>query len=154
MLVHPHDPHEGLFEELEATLELLGGSLRLRRLVAYVKAALAAAGYGVRFDVCGGCGKGVTAEGKVRFSTRGGGVFCGECGVEGVTAELAGRIAVALDRLVVPTALKGEGGEKAGDAGALLVAMELLLGHVEAVAGKGMRTRGLVGVFLGVRRGF
>ena len=157
MLVHPHDPHEELFEELEATLQLLSTPQRTRAIVAYVKAALAAAGYGAQFAACVVCGKAVGVDVPLRFSMRAGGIVCGEIGGEegcptsGRMVAISARLAIALDRLPTPRELLASGSERVGDPGALLVAMQLLLTHVESITNKGVRTRYLLGGIFGVK---
>ena len=75
-LVHPHDPHEELFLELQAALELLAlPSQRARGLVAYVKAVLVAAGFWPQFSGCLACGR-APGDAAVRFSPLAGGILC------------------------------------------------------------------------------
>jgi DNA repair protein RecO (recombination protein O) len=153
-LVHPLDPHPELFDELQAALELLGsraagGDSIGRVLVAYVKAALMAAGYWPQLGACLACGRTVGDQ-VLRFSARSGGIFCAACvaGDAGVTLEVPGRVAVALERLPVPTALKARRPERAADEAALKVAMGMLLAQVAAVTDKGLRTeKVLMGIF-------
>jgi recombinational DNA repair protein (RecF pathway) len=149
-----------LFEELQAALELLGeareGRACGRVLVAYVKAALVAAGYWPQLEACLRCGKAV-ADMPMRFSVRAGGVLCGGadgegCHVEGggggATMVVPGRVVVALERLPLPTELQAKMPERAADAGALRVALEMELAQVEALADKRVRTREVVkGIF-------
>jgi DNA repair protein RecO len=150
-LVHPHDPHEGLFEELEAALELLVSSeQRARAAVAYLKAILTASGYWPQFGACLACGK-APLDASVRFSPRAGGILCASgCIVEhaGVLDELPGRIAMALDRLPAPTVLRANRPERLADESALSRALELLLSQVEAISDKPLRTRYLASSFL------
>ncbi|HEY4329694.1 MAG TPA: DNA repair protein RecO [Phycisphaerae bacterium] len=165
-LMMPLDPHEELFGELEAALELLGdaggnaakGDERAemgRILVAYVKAALSSAGYWPQLDACMACGKVVGAgDMQMRFSVGGGGVFCGGvagCYGEGggMTMGVPGNVVVGLSRLALPTGLKAHPPERAADVGALAVALEMLLAQVEGVSDKGVRTRGGVKEMLG-----
>jgi DNA repair protein RecO (recombination protein O) len=154
LLLQPFDPHEGLFEELEAALELLGAESGQgmgfgRILVAYVKAALVAAGYMPALAACLGCGR-VVGDEVVRFSTAAGGVFCAACygKVAGRLMDVTGRVVVALDRLPPPTVLRAKPPERAADEGALLTALKMLLAQVQAVTDRGVRTEKLVeGIF-------
>jgi len=160
-LVHPLDPHEELFGELEAALALLGEEMNWsnggeaagsigRVLVAYVKAALMAAGYWPQFGACLKCGK-PPGDAPMRFSVRGGGILCGTngdgCHVEhaGMTMGVPGRVVVALERLPMPREMQAHRPERPADAAALHVALQMLLAQVEAVTDKGVRTRGLLG---------
>lgn len=150
-LLRPQDPHAELCGELEAALELMGGAQRARGLVAYAKTALVAAGYRPELGACVGCGKAVGAEEVVRFSTWAGGVVCGGCRAQGETVEVAGRIVLALERLVGPRALLAALPERAAEAGALKIALGLLVGQMEAVMGRGLKTKGVVGgIFEGI----
>ncbi len=159
-LLQPHDPHEELFPELEAALNLLAGPQRARGLVSYLKAALGAAGYLPQLEACLVCGRaiggggagggvgGVGAEEMVRFSAEGSGVICGACQGGGKMIEVAAKIVMALERLPAPRQLAANPPERAADLGALRTAAELLLAEYEAVVGRGLRTRALVeGVF-------
>jgi DNA repair protein RecO (recombination protein O) len=163
MLLHPHDPHESLFEELNAALELLGGSApsqRMRAVVAYVKAALDAAGYAPQLDKCLVCGRAVAADVPLRFFPHAGGVACGPAaaggqachiaGLSGNTIAVAGRIVIALQRLPLPGELLANPPERAADAGALSMAMQVLLSQVESITDKRVRTRYLLPGIFGV----
>ena len=158
-LLHPHDPHPPMFAELDAALELFATGQRMRGVVAYAKSALEEAGYGPQFEACLVCGKGVTADVPLRFNAVAGGITCGECHSQGTSLATTGKIAIALSRLPRPTVLAGQSAEGGGGAGrpgdpvALLAALQLLLGQVEAVAGKGLKTRYLLGSIFGVRGG-
>ncbi len=171
-LMQPLDPHEDLFEELGAALELLGHApaQRARAVVAYVKAALMAAGYWPQLSGCLSCGRAVS-DAEMRFSARAGGIVCGgggdghvrgECKVKGgchldnagVTIAVAGRVVLALDRLPLPTQLRAAPPVRAGDEAALHMAMQLLLAQVEVITDKPVRTRYLLGSIFGrVERG-
>ena len=151
-LVHPLDPHEELFVELQAALALLGEGAdpvrRARTAVSYVKAALVAAGYWPRVSACVACGKPV-ADRPMRFSPRAGGILCGgegACRPEhgGTMIGVSGRIVLALDRLRLPSQLGSSAPERAADEAALATAMQLLLAQVEAVTDKPVRTRALL----------
>lgn len=156
-LLLPQDPHEDLFNGLHATLDLLPlPAQRARAAVAYVKAALVAAGYWPQFGACLACGASPArgnAEGQVRFSGRAGGVLCAAangCRVEnaGPTTLIPAVLAVALERLPLPVALKENPPERPADEAALAQAMNLLLGQVEMITDKPLRTRFLVrGIF-------
>ncbi|HVX83642.1 MAG TPA: DNA repair protein RecO C-terminal domain-containing protein [Phycisphaerae bacterium] len=158
LLVQPYDPHPELFEELEAALAMLAGvggkGQRARTVVAYVKAALVAAGYGPQLESCLRCGKALVSDRRVRFMAGSGGFVCGdECGgdvVRGRGIEVAGRIVVALARLPAPAGL-GEWGGRPADVEALGAALELLLGQVEAVTDRGVKTRYLLKSIFGER---
>jgi DNA repair protein RecO len=166
LLLHPHDPHEELFGELEAALELLGTpppSQRTRAVVAYGKAALDAAGYAPRLEACLVCGKLLAADVPMRFFPHAGGVGCGPgstgtgChleGASGVSLAVPGRIVIALKRLPSPRELLASRPEKAADAAALAVAMQMLVAQVESITDKRVRTRYLLpGIFgVGARR--
>jgi DNA repair protein RecO len=158
LLVHPHDPHPELFEELEQALGMLPGAQRTRAVVAYVKAALLSAGYAPQFDACLSCGRAV-ADGPVRFSVRAGGFVCGAGGGSGCVLErggvmigVAGRIVAALARLPLPSVLAANPPERPADAGALGIALGLLLSQVEAVAERAVKTRYLLGSIFGEGR--
>jgi DNA repair protein RecO (recombination protein O) len=154
-LLQPHDPHEELFGELEAALDLLAAAKSDsagRVLLAYLKAALLAAGYWPRLDACLACGR-PAGDSMLRFSSRAGGILCarGEnagqnCHIEnaGTTVLVPGKILIALDRLALPSALKLRPPERVADAAALSLALNLLLGQVEALADKTVRTRYLL----------
>ena len=162
-LVHPLDPHEELFGELEAALSLLGvetaashaaeapGSIG-RTLVAYVKAALIAAGYWPHLGACLKCGKPL-ADAPLRFSSRAGGILCGTngqgagaCHVDhaGMTMAVPGRVVAALDRLPLPRQIQSHPPDRPADAAALQLALHMLLAQVETVTDKPARTRGLL----------
>jgi recombinational DNA repair protein (RecF pathway) len=160
LLVQPYDPHEGLFGELEAALGMLAGEggkgERARTVVAYAKAALVAAGYGPQLESCLRCGKALVSDRRVRFVAEAGGFVCGEeCGgevVRGRGIAVAGRLVVALSRLPAPTGLGALGGRPA-DVEALGAALELLLGQVEAVTDRPVKTRYLLGSIFRERAG-
>jgi DNA repair protein RecO (recombination protein O) len=153
-LVHPHDPHPELFDELEATLQLLGTPQRPRALVAYAKAALTAAGYAPQFSTCIACGKSppTTPDALVRYSPRAGGILCADKScpapphspTDGPTLTLPARIAIALDRLPAPTTLLASTPDRPADPAALLTAMNLLLAHIEFLTNKPLHTRYLL----------
>jgi len=177
-LLQPLDPHESLFDELAAAIELLGqvaagatdaaasgrngageSARRARALLAYVKAALVETGYWPRMDACLVCGRAVT-DTTMRFSPRAGGVICGQgqegCHVDnaGMTLTVPGRIVLALDRLPSPAQLLANPPERVADEKALATALQLLLAHVEALTDKGLRTRFLLrGMFNGKSAG-
>jgi DNA repair protein RecO len=157
-LLQPHDPHEDLYVELEAALELLAapppppsaGTSPGRILLAYVKSALHAAGYWPRFGECLACGRPV-ADAPMRFAPRAGGILCAtadgrNCHIEnpGPTTTVPGRVLLALDRLDLPTGLKQRPPERPADPAALLLALNLLLGQIEAITDKSVRTRYLL----------
>ncbi len=155
-LLHPHDPHPEMFAELDAGLELFPTPQRMRGLVAYAKGALEEAGYGPQFEACLVCGKGVTADVPLKFNALAGGISCAGCHSEGTTVGTTGKIAIALSRLPRATVLLGQASEIAnrpGDPVALLAALQLLLGQIESVTGKGLKTRYLLGSIFGVRAG-
>ena len=98
-------------------------------LVSYVKAALMSAGYWPQLEGCMACGK-VVGDVGMRFSVRGGGVFCGGCHGEnmGVTMSVPGKVVVGLSRLALPRGLKAHRPERAADVVALGVGVEMLAG--------------------------
>lgn len=172
-LVHPQDPHPELFAELEAALASLGtaaGPNLARVLVAYLKAALQAAGYWPQFQQCLACGR-PTGDWPMRFNPRGGGVFCGigrttesasragesparnadppcHAAGTGLTLIVPGRVLLALDRLPLPAALRANPPDRPADQAALQTAAQILLAQVEAVTDKPVRTRELLtGIF-------
>ncbi|HVT79405.1 MAG TPA: DNA repair protein RecO [Phycisphaerae bacterium] len=154
-LLQPHDPHEELFVELAAAFQLLasaGIGSAGRVLVSYLKAALLAAGYWPRLDACLACERPV-GDVMMRFSARAGGVFCANCHIEngGTTTSLPGKLVVALDRLEMPSGLLQRPPERGVDPGALSVALHLLLGQVEAIADKQVRTRYLLAGIVGAK---
>ncbi len=154
-LVHPLDPHAELFTELDAALDLLGKTRApnlARVLVAYVKAALLAAGYWPQLHHCQACGK-PTADAPMRFSPHAGGVVCGSgdgrgegChgSAGGVTIGVPGKIVLALELLPLPTSLRATPPERPADEAALMVAMQMLLAQVETITDKALRTRPLL----------
>jgi recombinational DNA repair protein (RecF pathway) len=151
-LLQPLDPHEELFAALEAALCLLPvPAQRARAAVSYVKAALTAAGYWPQFGACLSCGAmppRANGEGQVRFFGRAGGVTCAACRAEGAGQWIPAVLAVALERLPSPIALRAAPPEKAADEAALLAAMMLLLAQVEMITDKALRTRFLLrGIF-------
>jgi recombinational DNA repair protein (RecF pathway) len=123
--------------------------------VAYVKAALLAAGYWPRLGECLACGRAVV-DAPMRFSARAGGVLCAReqgnpCHVEnsGTTVIVPGRVLAALERLAPPAALRQRPPERAADAAALLLAMNVMLSQIEAITDKTIRTRYLLaGIFI------
>ncbi|MCL2647042.1 MAG: DNA repair protein RecO [Phycisphaerales bacterium] len=150
MLMVPQDPHEALYEELEAMLELVGRGRqeRMRGVVAYVKAGLVEAGYGPVLEACVMCGRG-TGDEEVRFVPVAGGIVCPRCGgSEGVA--VSGRIAVALERLPRPRVMAVTPPAREAEGGALAKAMEILLTQVEVITDKRVKTRSLMGNVFGV----
>jgi DNA repair protein RecO (recombination protein O) len=157
-LVQPHDPHEDLFPELEAGLDLLTlPAQRARTAVAYVKAVLLSAGYWPSFALCLACGRTLgDPDAQVRFSPLAGGILCADCRLEnsGKLIPVAARIAVALDRLPLPTHLLQHPPERTADEAALSQALALLLAQVELLAGRALRTRYVVSsIFVPTRPG-
>jgi DNA repair protein RecO (recombination protein O) len=156
-LVHPHDPHSDLFDELEATLQLVGTPQRPRALVAYAKAALTAAGYAPQFSACLACARppATTPDALVRFSPRAGGILCTSaektCPIDGPMLTIPARIAIALDRLPAPTTLLTTASDRPADPAALLTAMHTLLAHIESITNKPIRTRYLLSSIFGIR---
>jgi len=142
MLIVAHDPHEALYEELDAALELAATPQRMRSTVSYVKTLLEESGYGPTLTTCVGCDRAIGDE-AAKFVPRAGGIVCSRCVGEGEV--ISGRIAVALERLGRPTELAVSPPAKEANADALAKAMELLLSHVEAVTDKRVKTRSLVG---------
>ncbi len=143
-LLQAHDPHEDLFMQFQAALDLLGeNTQRARGLLAYVKAALVAAGYWPQFGECLACGRAVEAAGTVRFYPRAGGILCGNCPREnrGAATVMPGRLVLALERLALPVELLANPPARPADKVALLTALEILLAQVEAITDKPLRTR-------------
>ncbi|MGN6370369.1 MAG: DNA repair protein RecO [Phycisphaerae bacterium] len=153
-LLHPHDPHPGVFDQLDAALELFPTPQRPRALVAYAKAILEETGYGPQFDACVACGKAVTADIPLKFNDQAGGITCADCHTQGKSIATTGKIAIALARLPRPTLLLQQAHEMAkrpADAAALLTALQLLLGQVESVTNKALKTRYLLPSIFGLR---
>jgi DNA repair protein RecO (recombination protein O) len=154
-LVHPHDPHEELFLELDATLDMLPvPAHRARIAVAYVKAALVSAGYWPNFATCLECGRGPSSPDEpVRYFPRAGGIVCSGCQVQnlGACVSIPTRIAVALDRLSSPAAMRATPPERPADESALAAAMEMLLAQVESITDKPLRTRQILGTIFTAR---
>ena len=144
LLLHPYDPHPELYAEFSAALALLPGAQRTRAVVAYVKAALTAAGYQPHLDACVNCGAPMVADAPLRYSPRAGGVICGKCPAQGAFVPTQGRIIVALERLESPTVLLAAPPERAADPVALSQALGLLLAHAEEITGKRLKTRALI----------
>jgi len=159
LVMHPHDPHEELFEELEAALQLLGTRQRMRAVAAYVKAALLEAGYAPQLDACMVCGKPLAADVPMRFFPHAGGIACGGgasgCHMEnggGTSIAVAGRIVVALQRLPSPRVLLASPPDRPADGPSLALAMGMLLAQVESITDKRVRTRYLLGGIFGERQ--
>ena len=152
-LLHPHDPHPPLFDELEATLQLLGGGgtpQRTRALVAYAKSALEESGYAPQFDACLICHKPITTDTPLRFNPHAGGITCPDCRSPGPTLAPTGKIAIAHSRLPTPTTLLSQTSEqpaplqRPADPAALLAAFTLLLAQIESISSKPLKTRYLL----------
>jgi DNA repair protein RecO (recombination protein O) len=143
-LLHAHDPHDDLFVQLEATLQQLPTPQRPRVLLAYLKAALTAAGYQPHLDACVECGKRTNPDETWRFSPRAGGIVCATCPSAGTTLPLPGRIAIALDRLESPTQLATATPPRQADPAALQLATNVLLTQIETLLDRKLKTRDLI----------
>lgn len=143
LMLQPGDPHEGLYDELMATLDLVVTPLRPRAILAYAKTLLAAAGYAPQFEACVSCGTLLAADQDVRFASAMGGLICRDCPPSGSVAIIPGRIARALARLQTPTALRAAPPEKPADPAALSTALKILLNQIEFISGRGLRTRAM-----------
>jgi DNA repair protein RecO (recombination protein O) len=160
LLVHPHDPHSDLFDQLEATLELLATAQRTRALVAYVKSAIDAAGYAPQLETCLVCGKSLDSDMPLRFHPRAGGLTCASpsggrnCHLPGGAAlsmAISGRIVAALRRLPTPLSLLAQAPRRPADAAALALAMEMQLLQVQSLTDKPIRTRYLLSTVFGAQ---
>jgi DNA repair protein RecO (recombination protein O) len=76
-------PDPAMFELLRQGLQgLSGGAPQGTIRVAFEARAMALAGYGIRFDDCGSCGRVYKGEGKALFRPDRGGIVCSGCGSE------------------------------------------------------------------------
>lgn len=141
-LLHPHDPHAELFDQLEAALQLLPTPQRPRAIVAYAKAALSSAGYAPHLSHCITCNKPFTADGTLHFSPAAGGISC--CRAQGNTLAIPARIIIALDRLPFPATLLQNPPDRPADAAALQSALQLLLAQIEFITNKPLKTRPMI----------
>jgi len=147
-LLHPHDPHQDVFAELTATLDLLATPQQPRVLVAYAKTALVAAGYQPQLDSCLNCARPLAADEQAAFSPRAGGILCASCRSTVATktplVAIPARIALALDRLPTPSEIQAAPPENPGSPAALHQALLLLLTQVETVSERPLRTRSIL----------
>jgi recombinational DNA repair protein (RecF pathway) len=135
----------------------MGTPQRMRAVVAYVKAALDAAGYAPQLDACMVCGKPLAADVALRFFPHAGGVGCGPngggsgChlgGSSGASLAVPARIVIALQRLPAPSVIAANPPERPADGSALSMAMQMLLAQIESITDKRVRTRYLLpGIF-------
>lgn len=141
MMLQPGDPHEGLYDELMATLDLVVTPHRQRAILAYAKTLLAAAGYAPQFEACVSCGTILASDQDVRYAPALGGLICRNCTPSGAVSIIPGRIARALARLQPPTVLRAAPPEKPADPAAMKTALAILMNQIEAIAGRGLKTR-------------
>jgi hypothetical protein len=108
------------------------------------------------------CGKPLAADVAMRFFPHAGGVGCGPgpggagchlSGASGISLAVPARIVIALQRLPAPGVLQANPPERPADAGALSMAMQMLLAQVESITDKRLRTRYLLPGIFGVREG-
>jgi len=79
-LTHDHDPHPGLYDLTDQTLdELAAGQPVARRLFRFELAALGQLGHLPSLDTCVECGTSVELVGRVAFGHLEGGVLCPKC---------------------------------------------------------------------------
>ncbi|MBK8269413.1 MAG: DNA repair protein RecO [Planctomycetes bacterium] len=78
-LTEPHDPHVALFDGLVELLQLLSGDDVLRMLIQYLRKLLLEIGMKPEGTVCMNCGRGVTGDPIIYFSSRQGGAICRDC---------------------------------------------------------------------------
>lgn len=146
LMLQPGDPHEGLYDELMATLDLVVTPERLRVILAYAKILLSATGYAPQFETCVSCGVLLASEAEVRFAPANGGLICRNCQPTGTVTLIPGRIARALTRLPSPIALRASPPEKAADPAALQTALNILLNQIESISGRGLKTRAMTNI--------
>lgn len=78
-LTEPHDPHPGLFNAIDAFLLSLTGLPADDALSTYLWKLLREIGLRPQMDACVGCGRGVTDDETLYFSSHQGGAVCRDC---------------------------------------------------------------------------
>ncbi len=143
-LLSPHDPHAALYDQLLAAVDQLPTTHSGLALLAYLKCALAAAGYQARLDACTICGKAIRPGSSVRFIPGMGTVACGSCAAGAETIQVQSAIILALHRLPPPAKLLQRPPERTADAAALHCAANLLVAQCQAITDRRLRTAGLL----------
>ncbi len=146
-LLSPHDPHPELFDQITAAVGRFHTAQRGLALVAYLKCALAAAGYQARLEACCVCGQAVRPGARVRFIPAMGAVACDNCPIHSPTIPVQSAVILALHRLVPPAQLPHRPPDKPADAAALLLAANLLVSQCQATTDRRLRTAGLLELF-------
>lgn len=78
-LTEAHDPHPGLFDAIDALFSQLGEQLPADALSNYLWQLLREIGLRPQMDACVGCGRAVTADEALYFSSHQGGAVCRDC---------------------------------------------------------------------------
>lgn len=78
-LTEAHDPHPGLFEAIDAFLASLADRPAPDALATYLWQLLREIGLRPQMDACVGCGRSVTADETLYFSSHQGGTVCHDC---------------------------------------------------------------------------
>lgn len=143
-LLHPHDPHPHLYDDLNTTLALLPTPQRTRATVSYAKAALTHAGYAPHLDACVSCGTPLGPN-TPYFAPTLGGILCNNPNCRTPhPLPLDPRIARALDRLPDPHTLATTPPDRPADPQALHTALLLLLSQIETITDRPLKTRPLL----------
>ncbi len=142
-ILQPHDPHPELFDDLDATLDMLAGPQCRRAFLAYCLAALEHAGFSPAFSRCHVCGKPLLPDQPAQFFPHASTATCGQCDRPGERVRLPGNILLALSRLPRPSEMKNMEA-RAGNAQALNTAQVLLLDQIELATDRKLKTRSLV----------
>lgn len=129
-LTEPHDPHAALFDGFIELLRVLAGDDVLRVLVCYLRLLLLEIGVKPEGTLCVNCGRGVTGDRVVYFSSRQGGAVCRDC-----EPSMVEKRRVTADELAI---LEGS----AGDGAALGRVFDLLDYHLREIMGKPARLSG------------
>lgn len=142
-LLHPHDPHPDIYDELLAALALFTTPQRPRALVAYAKALLTSAGYAPQLETCIACNNPLALDApRAKFSPRAGSILHDHCpSPPGITIHVSPKIALALARLPAPTILAANPPDRPADPTALSQALQLLLAQTEAITDRPTKTR-------------
>jgi DNA repair protein RecO (recombination protein O) len=79
-LLHEHDPHPDVYEDLEGVLPALATDRAEEAFLAFEVRALYASGLFPELNLCGRCGRALDEREAVVFSASAGGFLCGTCG--------------------------------------------------------------------------
>lgn len=119
-LTEVHDPHPALFNGLRHLLQALGVEDPLTALVEYLWLMLTEIGLRPELSRCVGCGRDVTADRGLYFSSRQGGAICRDC-------EPA-----AIEKRRLPAAARPQG-SRPDDTAATAAAFDLLDYHITEI---------------------